>query len=48
MSEQIPQLDDKTGARARSALLSDTLYFAHIPETKCVSVSYLDRMKQAG
>jgi hypothetical protein len=31
MIEQIPQLDDEIGARARSARLGNTLYFANIP-----------------
>jgi hypothetical protein len=32
MFEQILQLDDETSAKARSALIGDTLYFADIPE----------------
>jgi hypothetical protein len=32
MIEQIPQLDDEIGARARSAKVGNTLYFANIPE----------------
>jgi hypothetical protein len=30
--EKIPQLDDEIGARARSAEVSNTLYFANNPE----------------
>jgi hypothetical protein len=30
--EQIPQLDGETGARAHSAWIGYTLYFANIPE----------------
>jgi hypothetical protein len=32
MTEPIPQLDDEIGARARSARVGNTLYFANIPE----------------
>ncbi len=32
MIEQIPPLDDEIGARARSARVGNTLYFANIPE----------------
>jgi hypothetical protein len=31
MTEQIPRLDDEIGARARSAGVGNTLYFANIP-----------------
>jgi hypothetical protein len=29
--EQVPQLDDEIGTRARSAWVGNTLYFANIP-----------------
>jgi hypothetical protein len=32
MIEKIPQLDDEIGARARSARVRNTFYFANIPE----------------
>jgi hypothetical protein len=35
MIEPIPPLDGETGARARSAYASYTLYFTNIPEISC-------------
>jgi hypothetical protein len=52
MIEQIPQLDGETGARARSASVGYTLYFANIPEItiKNLNLVYFlsDRVKYSG
>ena len=50
--ESIPQLDDEIGARARSARVSNTLYFANIPEIfnkHSALIAFLsDRVKYSG
>jgi hypothetical protein len=52
MIEPIPQLGGETGARARSALLDDTLYFAYSPEIAHKNRKLLffssDRVKHSG
>jgi hypothetical protein len=52
MIEQIPQLDGETGARARSASVGYTLYFANIPVVTSKNISLVnflsDRVKYSG
>jgi hypothetical protein len=50
--ESIPQLDDEIGARARSARVGNTLYFANIQEIfnkHSALIAFLcDRVKYSG
>jgi hypothetical protein len=52
MIEQIPQLGGEIGARARSAWVGYTLYFANIPEITCKNLKLInfmsDRVKHSG
>jgi hypothetical protein len=52
MTEQIPQLDDEIGARARSVKAGYTLYFANIPGLSNKNIKLItfssDRVKYSG
>ncbi len=52
MIEQIPQMDGETGARARSAMPGNILYFANIPnilhEYSKLEYFSSDRVKYSG
>jgi hypothetical protein len=52
MIEQIPQLDDEIGARARSARVGNTLYFANTPGISNKNIKLItfssDRVKYSG
>jgi hypothetical protein len=47
MIEQIPQLDDESSARARSAWVGYTLYFSNIPELICKILKLLYCLSEA-
>jgi hypothetical protein len=46
--KQIPQLDGETGARARSAMLGNTLYLANIPTHFAVSQRPIEFLAKVG